>query len=95
MDKNILRNAINNSDILSTGQKNILNTICASDYPMPAKSIEKAMGFTKQTIHMSLKGLLARDFIVKEKDGVFVYKLNPKRVLELIERYKASVLNKK
>jgi predicted transcriptional regulator len=92
-DKLILQNAINCSDILPRGQKNVLNIICSSDYPVSAKHIEKLIGLTKQTVNFSIKSLLSRNFIIREKDGVFVYKANQDRVTELIDRYKAT-LNK-
>ena len=91
----MLDKAISNSDILPTGQKNILSIIGASEYPVSSKHIEKAMGFTKQTVNFSIKTLLNRKFIEREKDGVFVYKLNEDRAIELIERYKASLLAEK
>jgi predicted transcriptional regulator len=89
-DKTILQKAILSSDILPTGQKNILNIICSSDYPVSAKNIEKLMGFKKQTVNFSIKALLSRNFIIREKDGVFVYKANEDRIIELIQRYKIT-----
>jgi predicted transcriptional regulator len=56
-----------------------------------AKQIEKVIGFTKQTVNFSIKALLTRNFIVREKDGVFVYKPNQDRSIELIKRYKKTL----
>jgi len=92
-NKNMLTRAIENSDILPSGQKKVLSIICNSDYPVTAKQIEKYMGFTKQTINFTLKHLLSRNFIEREKDGVYVYTPNKERTVELIERYKTSLLN--
>ena len=91
----MLSRAIRNSDILANSHKNILNIIESSDYPMSAKNIEQAMGHTRQAVNASLKTLLDRKFVEREKDGNFVYKLNTDRVVELIERYKASLLSEK
>ncbi len=86
-DRNMLHNAIEDSDILSSGQKKVFNIICDSDYPVSAASILDLMGTSKQAVHFSIKKLLERNFIIREKDRVFVYKPNKERVIELIDRY--------
>ena len=94
-DKTMLMKAIESSDMLPSGQKKVLSIISSSDYPVTARQIEKLMGFTKQTINFTLKHLLARNFVERRKDGVYVYTLNEDRAIELIERYKAYLLNEK
>ena len=94
-EKTMLVKAIENSDILPSGQKRVLNIIASSDYPVTAKQIEKAMGFKKQTINFTLKNLLSRNFVVRKKDGIYFYTVNEDRAVELIERYKVSLFNKK
>lgn len=91
-DKLMLLEAIKHSDILPSGQKIILSIICSSEYPVSAKHVEKIIGFTKQTVNFSIKALLTRNFIVREKDGVFVYKPNQSRAIELIKRYKETLV---
>ena len=91
-NKTILIQAIKNSDILPSGQKKILAIISASDYSVTAKQIEKAMGFTKQTVNFTLKNLLARNFVERKKDGVYMYTANKERSVELIERYKSRMM---
>tara|TARA_B100001093_G_scaffold513809_1_gene586491 strand:- start:1094 stop:1366 length:273 start_codon:yes stop_codon:yes gene_type:complete len=83
----MLHNAIQDADILSSAQKRILNIICDSNYPVSAGSILDLMGTSKQAVHFSIKKLLERNFITREKDRVFVYKPNKERVIELIDRY--------
>lgn len=94
-DKTMLARAIRNSDILANSHKNILNIIESADYPMSAKNIEQAMGHTRQAVNSSLKTLLDRRFVEREKDRNFVYTLNKDRAVELIERYKTSLLAEK
>ena len=57
-DKKMLSEAIFHADILSAGQKKVLNIICSSDYPVPASSILEMMGSSKQAVHFSIKKLL-------------------------------------
>jgi len=94
-DQTMLSKAISHSDILPAGQKNTLSIICSSEYPISAKKIEKAASFSRQAVNFSLKALLSRNFIERERDGVFVYKINQDRAIELIERYKTSLLTDK
>jgi predicted transcriptional regulator len=85
--RTMLSDAILSSDILSTGQKKVLNIICSSDYPVSVKGILDIMGSSKQAVHISIKSLLERGFITKHKDRVFVYKPNKARIAELETRY--------
>ena len=86
-DKTMLYNAIQDADILSSGQKKVLNIICDSDYPVSAAAMLDLMGTSKQAVHFSVKKLLERNFIIREKDRVFVYKPNKERIIELLDRY--------
>lgn len=94
-EKTMLVKAIENSDILPSGQKRVLSIIANSDYPVTAKQIEKVMGFKKQTVNFTLKNLLSRNFVERKKDGIYVYSITENRAIELIERYKEGLLNKK
>ncbi len=87
-NKNILVKAIRNTDLLATKQKLALEVICCSEYPMSSKMIEKKLKTTKQRMDYSLKSLIKRKFIVREKDGYYVYRPNYIRIEELIRRYK-------
>jgi predicted DNA-binding protein YlxM (UPF0122 family) len=86
-DKKMLIESIEDADILSSGQKKVLNIICNSDYPLSASSILDMTGSSKQAVHFSIKRLLDRNFIGRKKDRVFVYEPNKIRILELMERY--------
>jgi len=87
----MLYKAIQDADILSSGQKKVLNIICDSDYPVSAASILDLMGTSKQAVHFSIKKLLERHFITREKDRVFVYSPNKERIIELLDRYNKKV----
>jgi len=94
-ERTMLVKAIENSDILPAGQKRVLSIIAVSDYPVTAKHIERVMGLKKQTINFTLKNLLSRNFVDRKKDGIYVYAINENRAIELIERYKDSLLNRR
>lgn len=85
-DKNMLIEAIQRSDILPPKQKKTLEVVCSSEFPLSAKSIEKKLDMNKQSINYSLKSLLKRNFLLREKDGYFVYRPNYNRIEELIRR---------
>lgn len=87
-DKSMLVEAIRNTDLLPEKQKMALETICCSEYPLSSKMIEKKLNTTKQRMDYSLKSLIKRDFIIREKDGSYVYRPNYTRIEELIRRAK-------
>jgi len=89
-DKAMLIDAIRNAEIIPPKQKLALEVICASDYPITSKMLEKKLNTTKQRMDYSLKSLLKRNFIIKEKDGHFVYSPNYSRMDELVKRYENS-----
>jgi len=87
-DQNMLVEAIRNTELLPSKQKRTLEVICLSTYPLSSKMIEKKTQTTKQRMTYSLKSLMKRNFIIREKDGCYVYRPNYTRIEELIERYK-------
>jgi len=89
-NKSMLVEAIRSSDIIPPKQKNTLELLCLSEYPLTAKSIEKELGATTPQVHFSLQSLLKRNFIVREKDGKFLYSANYSRIEELIKRHKKT-----
>ncbi|MBM3467466.1 MAG: MarR family transcriptional regulator [Alphaproteobacteria bacterium] len=91
MDSKMLIEAVENSDILPQKQKRTLVVICSSEYPLSAKSIEKNLSMNKQSINYSLKSLLKRNFLIREKDGCYVYRPNYIRIEELVRRNKQSL----
>jgi predicted transcriptional regulator len=86
--KSMLVEAIKNSDIIPPKQKGTLEVLCLSEYPLTASAIEKKLHSTTQRVHFSLKSLLKRNFIIREKDGRYVYRPNYTRIEELIKRQK-------
>ncbi len=86
----MLVEAIRNTDLLPEKQKLTLEVICRSEYPLSSKMIEKKLNTTKQRMDYSLKSLIKRNFIIREKDGSYVYRPNYTRIEELIKRYTNS-----
>ena len=86
--KKMLLEAIKNSDILPLKQKNTLSVVCSAEYPLSAKSIEKKLSINKQSINYSLKSLLKRNFLIREKDGYYTYRPNYIRIEELVRRFR-------
>jgi predicted transcriptional regulator len=89
-DKNMLVEAIKHTELIPEKQKLTLEVICLSEYPLSSKMIEKKLNTTKQRMDYSLKSLIKRKFIIREKDGYYVYRPNYIRMEELIKRYKSS-----
>ena len=86
----ILKQAIENSHIIPKGQKIVLKAICSRSYAVPAKELEDALNLSRPSVNFSLQMLFKRNFIIRSKDGVFLYTPNEKRLLELQERFKES-----
>ena len=86
-DKTMLINAVRNTELIPKKQREALEIICKSKYPLSSKIIEKRSGTTKEKMAYSLRSLEKRKFIIKEKDGVYVYRPNHVRIEELIERF--------
>ena len=89
-NKKMMIEAIHNSKLLPKKQRQALEIICSSEYPLSSKMIEEEAKTTKQRMAYSLKALEKRNFIVKEKDGSYVYRPNYRRIEELIKRYKRT-----
>lgn len=93
-NKLLLKQAIDDTDILSMKQKLVLKIICESDYPVSSVTIEKSLKVTRQAVYLTLKALLDREFILRKKERIFLYYPNKLKLLELIERYKFSMLKR-
>jgi len=87
---NEFQEAIDDSGILSKSQKNILKYITSFDLErgVAAASIMSHMQISKQAVNYSLKELIKRNFLMRKKDRVFIYTVNVKKILELLEDYK-------
>lgn len=84
---NLLLEAINNSKVLSTGQKNIMINLLQFNKGVPISVLIELMGQSKQALYFNVKKLLARGFITREKEMVFIYQVNKEKILELLESY--------
>ena len=87
---NEFQEAIDDSGILSKSQKNILKYITSFDLErgVAAASIMSHMQISTQAVNYSLKELIKRNFLTRKKDRVFIYTVNVKKILELLEDYK-------
>jgi len=86
-DKPLISNAINDSALLSVGQKIILSSLVKFDIGMPISQIMELTNLTKQTVHFNLKKLLERGYVSRTKDMFFLYKVEQNKMEELLERY--------
>lgn len=83
----LLLEAINNSRVLSIGQKKIMVNLLQFDKGVPISVLIELMGQSKQALYFNIKKLLARGFIIREKEMVFIYQVNKEKILELLESY--------
>jgi DNA-binding MarR family transcriptional regulator len=83
----LLLEAINNSRVLSNGQKKIMVNLLQFDKGVPISVLIELMGQSKQALYFNIKKLLARGFIIREKEMVFIYQVNKEKILELLESY--------
>jgi predicted transcriptional regulator len=87
MNQDLLEKAIAFSAILPSGQKRVLGAICTHSYPISAKELEEELSLTRPSVNFSLKQLLKRNFIIRVKENIFLYKPNQERIEELKARY--------
>jgi predicted transcriptional regulator len=83
----LLPEAINKSRMLSTGQKKIIISLLQFDQGAPMSTLVELMGQSKQALYFNVKKLLARGFITREKEMVFVYTINKEKILGLLESH--------
>jgi predicted transcriptional regulator len=57
------------------------------DKGVPISVLIELMGQSKQALYFNIKKLLARGFIIREKEMVFIYQVNKEKILELLESY--------
>lgn len=84
----LLPEAINNSKLLSAGQKKILSVLIQFDTGIPISQLMELMNSSKQSIHFNMKKLLQREYVLREREMVYVYKVNQKKLVEIVEREK-------
>jgi predicted transcriptional regulator len=84
---NLLPLAIKESSIVSKGQKEILLNILQFEDGLAMSDLVNIMKQSKQTLFLKVKKLLDRDFLIREKDMVYMYKVNSKKMIEILEHY--------
>ena len=84
--------AIKSTDLLSNTQKEIFQHMLrfSQDRGVTAASIKVKLGITRQAAAIHLKRLMQRNFITREKNRVFVYKINLQELLNLIKDHKTN-----
>lgn len=87
IEKPLINQAINSSNLLSGGQKIILNSLVKFDVGIPIAQIMNLTSLSKQTVHFNLKKLLERGYVLRTKDMFFLYKVDNKKMEELLDRY--------
>lgn len=80
--------AIDNYSVFSAGQKVIMKILINFDYPVPVDIIQKVAGVSRQSFNFSIQGLLKLEFIFREKNRVFIYRVNHQKLAEIINIYK-------
>ena len=84
---NLLPLAIKESSIVSKGQKEILLNILQFEDGLAMSDLVNIMKQSKQTLFLKVKKLLDRGFVLREKDMVFMYKVNQQKMSTLLENY--------
>ncbi len=79
--------AIKESSVVSKGQKEILLNILQFEDGLAMSDLVNIMKQSKQTLFLKVRKLLDRDFIIREKEMVYMYKVNPKKMTEILEHY--------
>lgn len=79
--------AIKNSNVLSSSQKEILIHLHQFKEGLSMSDLVELMGQSKQTLFLKVKKLLDRGFVLREKDMVFMYKVNQQKMSTLLENY--------
>ena len=87
-EKSMAIEAIDNYSVFSAGQKVIMKILINFDYPVPVDIIQKVAGVSRQSFNFSIQGLLKLEFIFREKNRVFIYRVNHKKLSEIINIYK-------
>jgi len=87
-DKEIIKSAIDNYSVFSTGQKQILKILSDFDAPIPIDIIQSVAQVSKQSFNFSIQGLLKLGFVFRQKHRVYVYQISKEKIEEIINIYK-------
>lgn len=85
-----MKAAIKHCHTLSQKEKKILTILNDFEYALPATHIQDLMNNTKQALHYSLKKLQQKELITREKDNVFLYKINKEKITSIIDIYRKT-----
>ena len=83
----VILEAIEDSGMLSKGQKLILKTIVQCEQGLPSTSLMKILELSRQGLYFNIKKLFDRGFLIREKDSVYVYKVNEHKMIDIVETH--------
>jgi predicted DNA-binding protein YlxM (UPF0122 family) len=86
-DYKLLPKVIEDSKILSIGQKKILKNVIEFDHGVSMSVLVELTHQSKQALFLNIKKLVARGFLLRQKEMVYIYKINKEKMLELIDTY--------
>ena len=88
-----INKAIEATGLLSKSQKTILQYINSFGYKkgVTAHSVQNYTKSSKQAVNNNLNLLIKRDFLYRNKERVFLYYCDQKKIQELLEEYKKCI----
>jgi len=91
----LLPSVIKESTLLSKAQKELMLILLEFENGITMSELEIITAQSKQTLFLKIRKLLDRGFIVREKDMVFIYKINQSKMLSILTNYQLIQNNKK
>ena len=82
-----LVDAIRGYNLLPTGQKDILIKLLDFEEGITMQDLVNIMNQSKQALFLKVKKLLDKQFIIREKDMVYIYKINSSKMLSILDRH--------
>jgi predicted transcriptional regulator len=82
-----LVDAIRGYNLLPKGQKDILIKLLDFEEGITMQDLVNIMNQSKQTLFLKVKKLLDKQFIIREKDMVYIYKINSSKMLSILDRH--------
>ena len=84
-----LIDAIREYNLLPRGQKDILIKLLGFEEGITMQDLVNITNQSKQTLFLKVKNLLDKEFITREKDMVYIYKINHSKILSILDRQTA------
>ena len=87
-DLELKKNAVDNYNVFSAGQKKLLKILLEINEPVPMDIIQKIANVSRQSFNFSIQGLLKLGFVSRNKQRVYIYQIEHERLKPVIEVYK-------